>query len=147
MLRLKAETILVDFKDVGNAKVKKGVFSSEILNSRDFGVPQNREGVFVVGHLGGESGREISLIEEADRGHSQLEKQREPVSKTLLARGQECNAGMILIGEGIRIRRLTPVECERLQGFPDGWMKESLTIDGKVVGMSDTRRYRALGNA
>jgi len=32
MLGLKAETILVDFKDVGNAKVKKGVFSSEILN-------------------------------------------------------------------------------------------------------------------
>jgi site-specific DNA-cytosine methylase len=33
---------------------------------------------------------------------------------------------MILIGEGTRIRRLTPVECERLQGFPDSWMKEGL---------------------
>lgn len=36
-----------------------------------------------------------------------------------------------------RIRRLTPVECERLQGFPDGWTE----------GVSDTQRYKALGNA
>jgi DNA (cytosine-5)-methyltransferase 1 len=35
------------------------------------------------------------------------------------------------------IRRLTPLECERLQGFPDGWTKE----------LSDTRRYKTLGNA
>ena len=36
-----------------------------------------------------------------------------------------------------RIRRLTPVECERLQGFPDGWTE----------GISDTQRYKCLGNA
>ena len=36
-----------------------------------------------------------------------------------------------------RIRRLTPVECERLQGFPDGWTE----------GVSDTQRYKLLGNA
>lgn len=35
------------------------------------------------------------------------------------------------------IRRLTPVECERLQGFPDGW----------TSGVSDTQRYKCLGNA
>ncbi|NVM22870.1 MAG: DNA (cytosine-5-)-methyltransferase [Desulfobacterales bacterium] len=35
------------------------------------------------------------------------------------------------------IRRLTPTECERLQGFPDGWTE----------GVSDTQRYRMLGNA
>ena len=35
------------------------------------------------------------------------------------------------------IRRLTPTECERLQGFPDGWTK----------GVSDTQRYKTLGNA
>lgn len=37
------------------------------------------------------------------------------------------------------IRRLTPLECERLQGFPDGWTG--------LEGMSDTHRYRMLGNA
>ena len=36
-----------------------------------------------------------------------------------------------------RIRRLTPIECERLQGFPDGW----------TDGQSDTQRYKQLGNA
>jgi site-specific DNA-cytosine methylase len=36
-----------------------------------------------------------------------------------------------------RIRRLTPIECERLQGFPDGWTE----------GVSDTQRYKLLGNA
>jgi len=36
-----------------------------------------------------------------------------------------------------RIRRLTPTECERLQGFPDGWTE----------GVSDTQRYKLLGNA
>ena len=35
------------------------------------------------------------------------------------------------------IRRLTPTECERLQGFPDGWTE----------GISDTQRYKTLGNA
>ncbi len=39
--------------------------------------------------------------------------------------------------DGLSIRRLTPVECERLQGFPDNWTK----------GISDTQRYKCLGNA
>lgn len=37
----------------------------------------------------------------------------------------------------VGVRRLTPVECERLQGFPDGWTE----------GHADTQRYRMLGNA
>jgi len=41
------------------------------------------------------------------------------------------------------IRRLTPVECERLQGFPDNW-----TAMGKEMGnISDTQRYKMCGNA
>ena len=35
------------------------------------------------------------------------------------------------------VRRLTPVECERLQGFPDGW----------TDGQADSTRYRQMGNA
>ena len=45
------------------------------------------------------------------------------------------------------IRRLTPTECERLQGFPDGWTKDGLTKDGGQVDTSDTQRYKCLGNA
>jgi DNA (cytosine-5)-methyltransferase 1 len=41
------------------------------------------------------------------------------------------------------VRRLTPTECERLQGFPDGWTKYG--HDNKEI--SDTRRYQMLGNS
>lgn len=46
-----------------------------------------------------------------------------------------------------RIRRLTPTECERLQGFPDGWTSEGLFPDGSVKPISDTQRYKMMGNA
>jgi DNA (cytosine-5)-methyltransferase 1 len=45
------------------------------------------------------------------------------------------------------LRRLTPTECERLQGFPDGWTAYGIDADGGVVMMSDTQRYRMLGDA
>ena len=45
------------------------------------------------------------------------------------------------------IRRLTPVECERLQGFPDSWTAKGLTANGEEVQISDTQRYKCLGNA
>lgn len=41
------------------------------------------------------------------------------------------------LGATAGVRRLTPVECERLQGFPDGW----------TAGQSDSARYRQMGNA
>ena len=44
------------------------------------------------------------------------------------------------------IRRLTPVECNRLQGFPDNWNKKGI-VDGEIIKMSDTQRYRQAGNA
>ena len=45
------------------------------------------------------------------------------------------------------IRRLTPTECERLQGFPDGWTKYGINEKGEEVLISDTQRYRQMGNA
>lgn len=47
------------------------------------------------------------------------------------------------------VRRLTPLECERLQGFPDGWTDIGDYIDsnGKKKQSSDTARYKALGNS
>lgn len=52
-----------------------------------------------------------------------------------------------LVGNAGRIRMLTPRECERLQGFPDDWTLEGLTREGKSVLLSDTQRYKLLGNA
>lgn len=45
-----------------------------------------------------------------------------------------------------KIRRLTPVECCRLQGFPDDWNEKGI-IDGEIVEISDTQRYKQCGNA
>ncbi len=46
-----------------------------------------------------------------------------------------------------RIRRLTPRECERLQGFPDDWTRWGVDDKGDKVEISDTQRYRQMGNA
>ena len=48
------------------------------------------------------------------------------------------------------IRRLTPVECERLQAFPDNWTEEGAFLDSgtlTLLPISDTQRYKCLGNA
>ena len=47
------------------------------------------------------------------------------------------------IYEGYRVRRLTPVECERLQGFPDNWTK--FGVNNELI--SNSQRYKCLGNA
>lgn len=47
------------------------------------------------------------------------------------------------------VRRLTPVECERLQGFPDGWtdIGEWVDEEGRTHKQADSPRYKALGNS
>lgn len=57
---------------------------------------------------------------------------------TLVASGRGAFRGQdTLIVDDYGVRRLTPLEYERLQGFPDGWTE----------GCSDTARHRMLGNA
>lgn len=52
-------------------------------------------------------------------------------------------------GERLLVRKLTPLECERLQGYPDGWTDIGDYIDskGKKRKTSDSARYKALGNS
>jgi DNA (cytosine-5)-methyltransferase 1 len=54
-----------------------------------------------------------------------------------------CNQAVV---ESYRIRRLTPIECERLQGFPDQHTAYG-NYDGEVKPMSNTQRYKQCGNA
>ena len=66
----------------------------------------------------------------------------QPDSKTRRGRvgkgvAQTLDTGMQQYTIQSGIRRLTPTECERLQGFPDGWTE----------GQSDTQRYKQMGNA
>ena len=166
----------------------------QVLNSKYF-VPQNRERVFIVGHLRGASIEKIFPIQE--NGEKAVKLQGQKVGSIVARRGEAQSDGDYIIesdwktqrketrvfetgkfGENIareyknmsptlqqsmgtggnnipmvmpiltpdrmnkrqhgrRIRRLTPIECERLQGFPDNWTK----------GVSDTQRYKQMGNA
>lgn len=67
------------------------------------------------------------------------------VSPTLSSRE---NSGLIE-PPSCAVRRLTPLECERLQGFPDGWTDIGDYTDstGKQRKTSDSARYKALGNS
>ena len=53
------------------------------------------------------------------------------------------------VRQNMMVRRLTPLECERLQGYPDGWTDIGEWIDssGKKHQSSDSSRYKALGNS
>ena len=53
------------------------------------------------------------------------------------------------VGTRYIVRRLTPMECERLQGYPDGWtdIGEWTDTKGKRCKTSDASRYKALGNS
>jgi DNA (cytosine-5)-methyltransferase 1 len=113
----------------------------QVLNSKDFGVPQNRERVFIVGHLGGTGGGEVFPIGKIN---DRLYEQTEDIQSEVLSDQERGNIAYIdqsLLQNGsnrpLRIRRLTPTECERLQGFPDGW----------TAMLSDSQRYKCLGNA
>jgi DNA (cytosine-5)-methyltransferase 1 len=58
------------------------------------------------------------------------------------AKGTDSTASTPLVPESLAVRRLTPRECERLQGFPDDW---TLLSDGRP--QPDSARYRQMGNA
>ena len=61
------------------------------------------------------------------------------------------NQQAVLAGQRTRwiVRRLTPTECERLQGYPDGWTDIGEWVDtkGKKHKPADSPRYKALGNS
>ena len=195
----------------------------EVLNSKNFGVPQNRERVFIIGHSRNEPRPQVFPLGEDDQAHIQCEggtkSETKPASAITTREGGRKENNFIVqlnnpthsndrvygtdgvsptlntmqggrrqpfvkvpeatkkgyteatVGQSInlavpnsktrrgrvsdvaqtldtgmqqhtltsdaQIRRLTPTECERLQGFPDGWTE----------GLSDTQRYKTLGNA
>lgn len=88
-------------------------------------------------------GEQIEPIMMSDRkGHNGLT--QDGTSTTLTSQEKE----RPLIGMST-VRRLTPVECERLQGFPDGWtdIGEWTDSKGKKRETVDSARYKALGNS
>lgn len=167
----------------------------QVLNSKHFGVPQNRERIFIVGNLrdrprpqvfpiGASDQEDIVLptitkriTADANGNYVRVGQTQEGVTNDIKVVGTLDEGGWekrhessrrvydpdglaptiptgtgggvmpkILspqVANGSRIRRLTPLECERLQAFPDYW-----TLHGKDgEQISDTQRYKTLGNA
>ena len=132
------KTIITSLAELGYA------VEWQVLNAKNFGVPQNRERVFIIGHLGGFGGRQVFPIGGESPNIDKTEKLSEQISnclRTHYSNGKSNETYIRQINNPIveiepRIRRLTPTECERLMGLPDGWTK----------GVSDTQRYKLCGN-
>lgn len=112
----------------------------QVLNSKDYGVPQSRERVYIVGNLGGTPRPQVFPAPRQSNPYTTVGKSTETaVARTFTAGGNSGgnHSGMTILKlAGARTRRLSPVEGERLQGFPDNW----------TIG-SDTQRYKQCGNA
>ena len=141
----------------------------QVLNSKNFGVPQNRERIFIIGHLRTTSRPQIFPLNGlgmgkthpagcltqrgygSQRNGTYVESHSQTNESNSQPSGNKSNNSNIIRGasysDDMRIRRLTPTECERLQGFPDGWTKTGIDIKGNCVTISDTQRYCCLGNA
>lgn len=124
----------------------------QVLNSKNHGVPQNRERVYIVGHLRGTPRPEVFPIGGTNTADTFIRTIRtggaasytEKHARDIIQVNYPTHSNdRVYASDGIvRIRRLTPIECERLQGFPDNWTAEG--IDGAI---SDTQRYKMCGNA
>ena len=86
----------------------------------------------------GISNQEMALVQVGSVANGDAGRvfDNEGISCTLKAEVGGWGAKTGLYDVGSNIRRLTPTECERLQGFPNGWTE----------GQSDTQRYKQLGN-
>lgn len=80
-----------------------------------------------------------------DDYNSKFRKDGNTCSLTLNCGAKADRNGMKLLQDK-RVRRLTPLECERLQAFPDYHTKYGI-YDGEVKEVSDSQRYKVLGNA
>lgn len=141
----------------------------QVLNSKDFGVPQNRERIFIIGHLRTEPRPQVFPISDSTNSPKGARQASSDIARTLTASlgGVDRNKQFVVERAPLRfltrnqknvtgdysftvdttntsgvkvngaIRKLTPMECERLQGFPDGW----------TSGVSDSQRYKQMGNA
>ena len=81
---------------------------------------------------------------------SRIKIREDNVFQTLSGRMGTGGGNTPMIEQNAVVRRLTPMECERLQGYPDGWTDIGDWVDSKGKkhkGDSDSPRYKALGNS
>ena len=136
--------------------------SWRLLNSRYFGVPQSRPRVYICAWLKEPFLAGSTLFEDHSPAHSGKERSAfmdtswtsgpgpiVPKIAFCLAATSGRHTGTdwsrTYVSYTNRVRRLIPLECERLQGFPDNWtVTENWPVDEE---RADSMRYHAIGNA
>lgn len=128
----------------------------KVYNSKDYGVPQNRERVYIVGCIGERCTSGLLPIRRTNAailnqiiGGSQGMRVYDPnnISCTLSSQGGGMGAktGLYKIvnpySQSVRIRKLTPKECFRLQGFTDEQFEKANAVN------SNSQLYKQAGNA
>lgn len=143
-----------------------------VLNSKDFGVPQQRRRVYVIAmHRDARSAGEVLFEPKCSGRHSSKGrsngKKSSSIFQTILGdtvkgplvksvahciyaesarhTGTDWSRNYVWYPEG-RVRRFTPNEVERVQGFPDDWTKPK-DFDDRQTDRIDSLRYHAVGNA
>ncbi|WP_085390579.1 DNA cytosine methyltransferase, partial [Enterococcus faecalis] len=138
----------------------------QVFNSKDY-IPQNRERVFIIGHLRGERTRKVFPFKKNDRTFTLTAQDRHgvlQVGNTVKTdsfggnpqRGRVYNPNGIspclncmqggglepkILIDNYQIRKLTPRECWRLQGFPDWAFDKAKEVN------SDSQLYKQAGNS
>jgi DNA (cytosine-5)-methyltransferase 1 len=86
--------------------------------------------------------RIIQSINENQRGEIRLSE----IANCLSVGGGKPGQGYPAVQIGSSVRRLTPLECERLMGWPDNYTANGLNDEGTTVDLATTNRYRICGN-
>ena len=148
------------FKDTSPALLSRDYKDPKIVKAADF---RNDEGLRI--RENGDtpclsarrhSEKDIStmpplIVSGALRSYPRQSKNEENRIKRLETRKDEISNAVtthpldsVVVSENVR--RLTPIECERLQGFPDNWTSMG-DYDGELKPISNTQRYKMCGNA
>lgn len=130
----------------------------QILDAKDFGVPQQRERVFVIGFREG-SPKEILFESKTDKESSSsiseknIQERKKVRGDTIKYEDSESSVDAYIHANNWQNyiydsshRILTPVERERLMSWSDNWTKFGRTNEGDIVEISDLQRIKICGN-
>lgn len=118
---------------VGNGQINQ-MSMSEQCNTLD---TMHDQQAILIGGGGSELSEPVMMSDR--KGHNGITE--DGTATTLTAQEKE----RPIVGTPI-VRRLTPLECERLQGMPDNWSKFGINEKGNVYELPDGARYRIQGN-